>query len=141
MDDKGRVSVPAKFRDFLLAASAGRVVITNFFSESARCLDAYPYPAWVEFEKRLRERPQFDNKMMRFQNYYLAGAHECEIDKQGRILLPPALRTYAGLARDVTFVGIGEKFRIWDRGVWTKVFADSEQAFMDDPGMLSDLGI
>jgi MraZ protein len=141
IDDKGRVSVPAKFRDCLLASSDERVVLTNFFVGSLRCLDVYPYPAWVQFEERLRGRPQFDANMMRFQNYYFAGAHECQLDKQGRILLPPILRDYAGLKREVTFTAAGEKFRIWDREAWSKVFVDAEQALMQNPEMLTDLGI
>ena len=141
VDDKGRVSVPARFRDSLLASGDERVVLTNFFVDSFRCLDAYPYPAWVQLEERLRARPQFDAKVMRFQNYYFAGAHECQVDKQGRILLPPILRDYAGLTRDVTFTAAGEKFRIWDREVWSKVFVDAEQALMQNPDMLTDLGI
>lgn len=141
IDEKGRVSVPAKYRDALLATNDDRVVITNFVIDSLRCLDVYPYAAWVELEERLRKRPQFDAKMMRFQNYYVSGAHDCQFDKQGRILLPPSLREYASLNRDVTFTAAGEKFRIWDRSVWAKVFADAEQTLMDDPNVLSDLGI
>ena len=141
IDDKGRVSVPSKYRDALLATNDDRVVITNFVLASVRCLDVYPYPAWIDLEERLRKRPQFDAKMMRFQNYYISGAHECQFDKQGRILLPPSLRDYAGLSREVTFTAAGEKFRIWDRAAWAKVFAESEQALLSDPDTLSDLGI
>jgi transcriptional regulator MraZ len=141
IDDKGRVSVPVRFRDVLLASNDDRVVITNFIFESVRCLDVYPYPAWLQLEERLLARPQFDGKMMRFQNYYLARAHECQIDKQGRILLPPTLREYAGLKRDAIFTAAGPKFRIWDSEVWNKVFVGAEQALTSQPDILSDLGI
>jgi MraZ protein len=141
IDDKGRVSVPAKFRDALGAAGDDRVVLTNFFVDALRCLDVYPHAAWVQLEERLRARPQFNAKMMRFQNYYFAGAHECQLDKQGRILLPPTLRDYAALKRDVTLTAAGEKFRIWDREAWAKVFADAEQELMAKPDSLSELEI
>ena len=78
---------------------------------------------------------------MRFQNYYFAAAHDCVIDKQGRILLPPSLREYAGLNRDVVFTSALEKFRIWDRAQWKQVFGDAERALMERPEDLTDLGI
>ncbi len=141
IDEKGRISVPARFRDCLVASNDERVVLTNFFVGSVRCLDAYPFAAWVQMEERLRGKPQFDANVMRFQNYYFAAAHECQLDKQGRILLPPKLRDYANLKRDVTFTAAGEKFRIWDRDTWSKVFCDAEEALMSAPDTLSELGI
>jgi MraZ protein len=141
IDDKGRVSVPARFREVLQAANDDRLVITNFFMASARCLDVYPHAAWLQFEERLRTKPQFDQRVMRFQNYYIAAAHECVLDKQGRILLPPTLREYAGLRRDLVFTSALEKFRIWDREQWKRVFDEAEQGFMENPGDLSELGI
>src|SRR6266446_741961 len=98
IDGKGRVSVPAKFRDFITASNDDRVVITNFRSDSLRCLDVFDYPAWVR------------------------------LDEPGRILLPPTLRDYAGLSRDVIVTGAGEKFQIWDRVTWNQVRASAENA-------------
>src|SRR5262245_56629406 len=110
IDEKGRVSVPARFREHLQATNDDRVVITNFFMGSTRCLDVYPYAAWVEVAQRVQAKPQFDRRVMRSQNYYFANAHDCILDKQGRILLPPSLREYAGLKRDVVFVSAAKKF-------------------------------
>jgi len=141
IDEKGRVSVPARFRELLQASNDDRVVITNFMMASARCLDVYPHAAWLQLEERLRAKPQFDQRVMRFQNYYVANAHECVLDKQGRILLPTSLREYAGLDREVVFASALDKFRIWDRAQWDKVFGDAEQAFIAHPEDLSDLGI
>jgi MraZ protein len=78
---------------------------------------------------------------MRFQNFYFANAHDCVLDKQGRILLPPSLREYAALTRDVVFTSALEKFRIWDREQWSQVFGEAEQSIMANPEELSDLGI
>ncbi len=141
IDDKGRVSVPARFREVLLANNDDRVVITNFFIGTLRCLEVYAVAEWHKLEERLRAKPQFDQRVMRFQNYYVAAAHDCVIDKQGRILLPPSLREYAGLNRDVVFAAAQEKFRIWDRERWKQVFDDAERALMERPEDLSDLGI
>ena len=141
IDEKGRVSVPAKFREYLQAITDDRVVITNFVISSVRCLDVYPHAAWVRLEEALLKRPQFDQRIMRFQNFYFANAHDCVLDKQGRILLPLSLRDYAALTRDVVFTSALEKFRIWDRDQWSKVFGEAEQSIMASPEELSDLGI
>jgi MraZ protein len=141
IDEKGRVSVPVKFREYLQAINDDRVVITNFVIASARCLDVYPHAAWVRLEEALRERPQFDQRIMRFQNFYFANAHDCVLDKQGRILLPPSLRDYAGLRRDVVFTSALEKFRIWDLEQWKQVFNEAEQGIMANPEELSNIGV
>lgn len=141
IDEKGRVNVPARFRETLQAFNDDRVIITNFLVASVRCLDVYPNAAWLQLEERLRAKPQFDQRVMRFQNFYVASAHECVLDKQGRILLPPTLREYAGLTRDVVFTSALEKFRIWDREQWKRVFGEAEQSFLERPEELSELGI
>lgn len=141
IDDKGRVSVPARFREFLQATADDRVVITNFLISKVRCLDVYPHAAWVQLEERLREKPRFDQRVLRFENYYFSAAHDCILDKQGRILLPLTLRDYAGLNRDVVFTSALEKFRIWDSAQWQQVFGEAEQVIMERPEELTDLGI
>ncbi|HVO26702.1 MAG TPA: division/cell wall cluster transcriptional repressor MraZ [Candidatus Margulisiibacteriota bacterium] len=141
IDDKGRISVPSRFREILQATNDDRVVITNFIMSSTRCLDVYPQAAWVRLEEKLREKPQFDQGVMRFQNFYVANAHECVLDKQGRILLPPTLREYAGLKKDAVFTSALEKFRIWDKEQWDRVFGEAEQSFIERPDELSRLGI
>ncbi len=141
IDDKGRISVPARFREMLQATDDDRLVITNFLISSVRCLDVYPHAAWVQLEERLRAKPQFDQRVLRFQNYYFAAAHDCVLDKQGRLLLPPVLREYAGLTRDVVFTSALEKFRIWDRDQWKQVFGEAEQSIMERPEDLTELGI
>ena len=141
IDEKGRVSVPARFREILQAKDDDRLVITNFIFASVRCLDVYPNAAWVELEQRLLAKPRFDPNILRFQNYYFASAQDCELDKQGRILLPPSLRDYAGLGKDVVFTSAIEKFRIFDRDQWKQVFADAERGLIESPDGLRELGI
>jgi MraZ protein len=79
--------------------------------------------------------------MVMFQNYYLGGACECSVDKQGRILIPPLLRQYANLKRNVVLVSALEKFRVWDQEAWKKIFADAEDKLLQDPDFLGDLGL
>ena len=141
VDDKGRISVPARFREVLQATNDDRVVITNFIISSTRCLDVYPHAAWVRLEEQLREKPQFNQRVMRFQNFYFANAHDCTLDKQGRILLPPTLREYAGLKKDAVFTSALDKFRIWDKEQWSHVFGEAEQGIIERPEDLNELGI
>ena len=141
IDAKGRVAIPARFRESLLANNDDRLIITKFVVSSIRCLDVYPYTVWQQLEERLRAQPQFTQRMMKFQNYYFAAAHECTLDKQGRVLLPPTLREYAGLKKDVMFTSALTKFRLWDREQWNRVFGEAEQYIIDNPEDLDDLGI
>jgi len=141
IDDKSRVSVPARFREILQATGDDRVVITNFLFQATRCLDVYPIAAWSQLEERLRAQPQFNPRVVNFLNYYVSSAQDCVLDKQGRILLPGSLRDYAGLKRDVVFTSALDKFRIWDREAWTRVFGEAERQLMDHPEDLTELGI
>jgi MraZ protein len=139
LDNKGRLSVPAKFREVLLGKGDDRIVITNFQMEGIRCLDVYPLDAWLRLEEDIMQKPKFESKMVKFQNYYLGSACECAVDKQGRILIPPGLRKHADLKRDVALVAALEKFRIFDLEGWRKVFSNAEESITQDPDFLSDL--
>jgi MraZ protein len=141
LDGKGRLSIPMRFREVLLGKSDERIVITNFVLDGLKCLDVYPLEAWSRLEDDIRKRPKFDRKMLMFQNYYFGGASECVVDKQGRILIPPPLRKYAELKRDVVLVGDVEKFRVWDLDAWKKIFSDAEEKLIQDPDFFNDLGV
>jgi MraZ protein len=141
VDNKGRLSIPAKFRELLSVKGDDRIVITNFTVDSNRCLDVYPMDEWLRFEEEVRKKPKFERRMVSFQNYYLGGASECVVDKQGRVLIPPLLRQYANLKRDVVLVSALDKFRVWDQETWKKVFAEAEDKLMQDPDFLGDLGL
>jgi len=140
LDSKGRLSIPAKFREVLLGKGDDRIVITNFVVDATRCLDVYPLDEWIRFEEEIGKKPKFDRRMVLFQNYYLGGACECSVDTHGRILIPPLLRGYANLKRDVVLVSALDKFRVWDKEAWKKVFTEAEEKLMQDPDFLGDLG-
>jgi len=141
LDAKGRLSIPSKLRELLLSKGDERLVITNFTVSGSRCLDVYPIDEWIYLEDEIRKKPSFDSRTVVLQNYYLGGASECVIDKQGRILIPPSLREYANLKRDVVLVSALRKFRVWDRETWKKVFAEAEDKLIQDPDLLSGLGL
>jgi MraZ protein len=141
IDDKGRVSLPAEFRRVLAAHTEKSVVVTNYISDEARCLEGFGLSAWHAFEKRLREKSRFSAKLQKLENFYLSRAAECPIDGSGRILLPPHLRSYAGLEKEVTFTSSIHGFRVWDKRVWDHIFAAAEQALMKNPDLFSDVDV
>ncbi|MGD9764544.1 MAG: division/cell wall cluster transcriptional repressor MraZ [Candidatus Binatia bacterium] len=142
IDDKGRVNVPAKFREVLADLGDDRLFVTNFRVGDVRCLEARPYAEWLALEARVAVRTDLSAGAMEFyDNYYLAGAQECQIDKQGRLLVPPVLRDYAGLLKEVVFAGGRGKFRIWDKSKWSTVHLAGEQRAVSEPGVLTELGL
>lgn len=141
IDGKGRLSVPAKFRDVMTGKGDDRLIVTNFVVDGKRCLDVYPIDEWARLEEEVRKRPKFEQRMLMFQNYYLGAACECELDAHGRILIPPSLRRYADLKRDIVLVSALEKFRLWDREIWKKISMEAEDKLMQDPDFLGELGI
>jgi len=140
VDEKGRVAVPIQFREALSGLQEERLVATKFRIGTHRCLDVYPFSAWRRLESSLAKN-RFDPRYVRFANVYVSGAHELAIDAQGRVLLPPLLREYAGIARDVMITGDVDKFRIWDQQVWQRAFSEHEDKVLDDEEFLADLDL
>lgn len=114
-DDKGRFAMPARYRDEILASSGGRLIIT---ADPDHCLLMYPQPVWEQIEAKLIALPNMDRKVRALQRLLIGHASECEMSKQGRVSVSPALRQYASLSRPVTMVGQGEKFELWDTELW-----------------------
>ena len=141
VDDKGRVAIPARFREALSGLQEERLVVTKFGMRGQHCLDVYPLSAWRQLEERLLARKRFDPTLASFRNYYVSGAHECQLDSQGRILIPQLLRDYARIQRDVMFAGDIDKFRAWDKDAWEQVFASDEETFLANPDRLGELDL
>jgi MraZ protein len=138
LDDKGRVSFPAEFRRVLSAAGESSLVLTNFISDGTRCLEGFSLSAWRSFERKLAARSRFDPQVRKLENFYLARAAICPLDSSGRVNVPPYLRTYAGLEKEVAFTSSSHGFRIWDRRVWDLVFQEAEAALLENPGLFID---
>ncbi len=141
VDEKGRISLPAEFRKILTERDQGSVVLTNYISDGARCLEGFAEESWRSFEARLREKSRFSAKLQRLENFYLSRSAECLIDKSGRILIPPHLRTYAGLEKEATFTSSIHGFRIWDSRVWEMIFEQTEAALLEDPELFADVDV
>lgn len=112
LDAKGRVIVPAKYRDAL-----GESFVVTLGLDG--CLFVYPTEKWDLFVKQLEELPG-SKDARKLQRYFMAGAASCDVDKQGRILIPSQLREKAGLEKDVVFVGVMSKIEIWSKERWTE---------------------
>ena len=141
LDPKGRVNLPAEFRRVLNDNSDSGVVITNYISDGARCLEGFGLKAWQDFEARVRTKSRFNSKLQRLENFYLSRAAECPIDSAGRILIPTHLRSYASIEREVTFTSSIHGFRIWDKRVWDLTFAAAEQALLADPELFAEIDV
>ncbi len=132
IDEKGRLIIPSKFREEL----GNEFVVTKGLDG---CLFAYDNTEWSKLEERLKALP-FTNKDARaFTRFMLAGAASVELDKQGRILLPSVLRTFAGLDKDVVLIGVASRIEIWNKEKWDEA---SDIDNMDDISeRMADLGI
>jgi len=114
IDAKGRLSIPAKFRE-ALAAQEERTV---YLLESDDYLTAFPHHEWQQLEARIRERGTLRPEVREFLRTVYSGAIESEVDRSGRILIPQAFRETAGLTRDVMIVGTMNRFEIWSKERW-----------------------
>lgn len=115
VDSKGRVSVPSKFREIIADRYEGRLVLAMDYD---RCLTVYPLEEWEKLEEKIRNLPTMKKEVRDFMRFLLASATECELDKQGRVLITPAHRQHAGITKNVTLVGIIDKIEIWDSKAW-----------------------
>ena len=119
IDAKGRTSVPSRYRDVLAGMGERRIILTNALD---KCLNAYAMPKWIEFEDKIAKLPRFDPAVQQLKRIYVSGAVECEIDDSGRVLIPPTLREYAELSKDVLWAGSGDYAELWDAKGWKKQF-------------------
>ena len=128
MDAKGRLAIPAKFRESLNAASSGQLVIT--IDPVARCLAVYPLPYWEEIQEKIEKLPSLNPNAKRMQRLFIGHASDCELDANGRFLIPPPLRAYANLDKKLVLLGQGQKVEVWSDENWQaqldSMLADSD---------------
>ncbi len=140
IDEKGRVSIPVRFREELERDGHDRLYITNFIFEGQHCLEVYPPNEWTRLQEQIRQKARFDIQLRSFELFYIGGAHEVLVDKQGRILVPPKLREFAALDGAVTFSAMTDHFQLWDKAVLEQVLKATEQRFAD-PEFFQKLGL
>lgn len=134
IDEKGRVSLPAKFR----RNAAEGVVVTRGFDH---CLFVYPRKEWQAMAQKLASLPISQKKNRAMARLMLAGARDEQLDAQGRIILPGYLREYASIAKHVTIAGLYNRMEIWDEDTWNDYKAKTEAAGDDIAESMGDLGI
>lgn len=134
VDVKGRVIVPSKFRDGL----GEKFILTKGLDN---CLFAYSSEEWANLEAKLRSLPFTDKDVRAFVRFFFAGATECEVDKQGRVLIPQNLREYAGLDKDVYIIGVSTRVEVWDKNKWENYSGDENMSAGNIAEKMAMLGI
>ncbi|AQS55510.1 division/cell wall cluster transcriptional repressor MraZ [Novibacillus thermophilus] len=132
IDDKGRIIIPAKFRDEL-----GKTFVVTRGLDN--CLFAYPSPEWQQLEQKLKTLPFTRSDARAFTRFFFSGATEVELDKQGRINVPGNLRQYAKLEKECVVLGVSNRVEIWSKRIWEDYFQESEESFNDIAEKLVDL--
>jgi len=117
LDAKGRMVMPTRYRDRIAERSQGRLVVTV---DRDQCLLLYPLPDWDEIERKLMALPSLNEQSRQLQRLMVGYATDVEIDRHGRLLLPPKLREFAGLTRAAVLIGQGNRFELWDEVRWNE---------------------
>lgn len=134
LDDKGRVVMPRKFR---LGLERGCVVTKG----QDRCLYVFPMDRWDAESERVLRLPRTDRRARNFSRSFFASATDQTLDKQGRMQLPEPLRSYAGLEKDVTVVGVADRIEIWAAEAWQAEAAAADEYYAGIEEVLSEDGI
>ncbi len=134
IDTKGRLIVPAKFREGL----GDTFVVTKGLDN---CLFVYPMDEWKVLEQKLKALPFTRSDARAFVRFFFSGATECELDKQGRILLPSNLRQFAKLDKDVVILGVSSRVEIWSREEWDTYSNQAEVSYEEIAEKIVDLDL
>lgn len=137
IDEKGRLSIPSKFRETLSVRGENELILTDFDS----CLTAYPREEWRELEEKMKKLSMIQKDVRNFLRLFYSSATEAPLDSQGRILIPPQMRERAKLDREVVLLGLLNKIEIWDKKSWQEFIANSAGSFEDVASKLVELGI
>ena len=136
MDDKGRITIPTRYREQLQEGCSGQVVCTKDPSQS--CLLMYPLDEWIQIEKQLRTLSNNKPAELRFKRVLLSHVMEGEVDKNGRLLISNTLRKVIGLEKQIMLVGSLNKFEIWDEAVWQAQIDDDLAQIASEEVELTD---
>ena len=134
VDEKGRVVMPAKFRARL---ESGAVVTKG----QERCLYVFPSDRWVEEVARISRLPRTNRTNRNYARAFFGGASDVSLDKQGRLPIPPALRAFAGLDKDVVVVGVSDRIEIWEAGSWQNLSSQADDLYAGIEESLNEEGI
>ncbi len=133
-DNKSRVIIPSRFREEL----GGNVFIGKGLD---KCLFVYPYKTWEEFSSKLKKLSVLSAEHRFFSRRFLSGFSECNVDRQGRLLLPSNLREYSELKDEVVIIGVLDRIEIWSKKVWESYSLENEMNFENIAEKMSELGL
>ncbi|MFC7442319.1 division/cell wall cluster transcriptional repressor MraZ [Laceyella putida] len=134
IDEKGRVIVPAKFREGL----GDSFIITRGLDH---CLFAYPQSEWKQLEQKLKTLPFTKADARKFTRFFFSGACEVELDKQGRANIPSHLREFAQLTKECVIIGVSSRVEIWCKERWDEYYESSEESFNEIAESIVDLDL
>lgn len=137
IDGKGRLSIPARFREELQQRQTDRLML----AEGDQCIWAFPMDEWERLEQELERRPQLAPEMRNFLRVSVGSAKECPVDRAGRTLVPPELREFAALKKDVVIVGMLKRFEIWGRERWDDHYQQLRGSFDENAARLGEMGL
>lgn len=134
LDNKGRLIIPAKFREVLGETGIMTRGLDN-------CLFLFPQSEWSVLEEKLKSLPLTKSTARQFVRFFFSGATECELDKQGRIMIPQNLRDYADIEKDVVVIGVSSRIEIWSRHRWEEYMQQAEESYEEIAENIVELGI
>lgn len=134
IDEKGRLIIPAKFRQEL----GETFVITRGLE---RCLFVYPLSEWRILESKLKNLPFTKKDARAFTRFFFSGAIDCELDKQGRVTITSVLREYATIQKECVIIGVSNRVEVWSKDVWEQYVSESEESFSEIAENLMDFDL
>ena len=137
IDEMGRIIFPSRFRDIFAQRYDNRMVITNWDGY----LIVFPFAEWRIIEEKVSQKPILNKGFRDFQRFFMSGAVDCNLDGQGRVLIPPALREYAQLEKDIVLAGMLKNIEIWPKGRFEEKLRMSGGEIDKDNDIAADLGI
>ncbi len=134
LDGKGRVIIPSRLREGL----GDRFVVTRGLDH---CLFVYPSSEWVRLEQKMKQLSLTKRDARAFMRLFFSGAMEVEADNQGRVLVPQNLREYAGIEKEVMFIGVSNRVEIWSEQAWKEYFSEADQNYEELAEKLEDFDL
>lgn len=134
IDIKGRLIIPSKFREQL----GEKFIVTKGLD---KCLFVFPMDEWSKFEEKIRTLPISSKDARAFSRFFFAGAAQCELDKQGRIMIPSNLRDYAGIDKETFIIGVSARLEIWNSNTWNDYNGEDDLSYDAIAEKMAMLGI